>query len=147
MILLSTDDILHARIQTMGIAEHTFEVKVDGKTATWHLYDVGGTRGQRHTWAVSSIYSNPGCIVLLILILFYILSLISILQMHLYLWHPSAHSIRYIYSHILVYLYIDTILSSFLKKTQRLTESTTHSSYSRKYAQIHCLRGSISFCS
>jgi guanine nucleotide-binding protein subunit alpha len=46
----STDDILHARIQTMGVAEHRFEVPLHGRTVTWHLYDVGGARGQRHTW-------------------------------------------------------------------------------------------------
>ncbi|KAI0267725.1 G-alpha-domain-containing protein [Gloeopeniophorella convolvens] len=46
----STDDILHARIQTMGVAEHAFDVPLHGKSVTWHLYDVGGARGQRHTW-------------------------------------------------------------------------------------------------
>ncbi|KAI0300843.1 G-protein alpha subunit [Russula brevipes] len=46
----STDDILHARIQTMGVAEHLFDVPLHGRTVTWHLYDVGGARGQRHTW-------------------------------------------------------------------------------------------------
>ncbi|TFK27504.1 guanine nucleotide-binding protein alpha-1 subunit [Coprinopsis marcescibilis] len=46
----TTDDILHARIQTMGVAEHTFDVNLHGKDVTWHLYDVGGARGQRHTW-------------------------------------------------------------------------------------------------
>ncbi|TEB34588.1 guanine nucleotide-binding protein [Coprinellus micaceus] len=46
----STDDILHARIQTMGVAEHTFDVNLHGKSVTWHLYDVGGARGQRHSW-------------------------------------------------------------------------------------------------
>ena len=44
------DDILHARIQTMGVAEHIFNVDIHGKTVTWHLFDVGGARGQRHTW-------------------------------------------------------------------------------------------------
>lgn len=44
------DDILHARIQTMGVAEHLFDVPLHGRTVTWHLYDVGGARGQRHTW-------------------------------------------------------------------------------------------------
>lgn len=34
----------------MGVAEHQFEVPLHGKTVTWHLYDVGGARGQRHTW-------------------------------------------------------------------------------------------------
>ncbi|KAI9511003.1 G-alpha-domain-containing protein [Russula earlei] len=46
----STDDILHARIQTMGVSEHLFEVPLHGRSVTWHLYDVGGARGQRHTW-------------------------------------------------------------------------------------------------
>ncbi|KAI0303689.1 guanine nucleotide-binding protein [Multifurca ochricompacta] len=46
----STDDILHARIQTMGVSEHLFEVPLHGKSVTWHLYDVGGARGQRHSW-------------------------------------------------------------------------------------------------
>ncbi|CCM03094.1 uncharacterized protein FIBRA_05214 [Fibroporia radiculosa] len=44
------DDILHARIQTMGVAEHIFEVPLHGRMVTWHLFDVGGARGQRHTW-------------------------------------------------------------------------------------------------
>ncbi|KAI0058653.1 G-alpha-domain-containing protein [Artomyces pyxidatus] len=47
----STEDILHARIQTMGVAEHTFDVPLHGKAVSWHLYDVGGARGQRHSWA------------------------------------------------------------------------------------------------
>ncbi|KAF9478321.1 guanine nucleotide-binding protein [Pholiota conissans] len=46
----TTDDILHARIQTMGVAEHIFDVNIHGKSVTWHLYDVGGARGQRHSW-------------------------------------------------------------------------------------------------
>ncbi|KAF4613785.1 hypothetical protein D9613_007482 [Agrocybe pediades] len=46
----TTDDILHARIQTMGVAEHIFDVNIHGKLVTWHLFDVGGARGQRHSW-------------------------------------------------------------------------------------------------
>ena len=46
----STDDILRARLQTMGIASHEFSVQVSGRSIMWHLYDVGGARGQRHTW-------------------------------------------------------------------------------------------------
>ncbi|KAG7089367.1 hypothetical protein E1B28_011057 [Marasmius oreades] len=46
----TTDDILHARIQTMGVAEHIFDVNIHGRTVSWHLFDVGGARGQRHTW-------------------------------------------------------------------------------------------------
>jgi len=44
------DDILHARIQTMGVAEHIFDVTIHGKSVSWHLFDVGGARGQRHSW-------------------------------------------------------------------------------------------------
>lgn len=47
---LLTDDILHARIQTMGVAEHIFDVHIHGKSVSWHLFDVGGARGQRHSW-------------------------------------------------------------------------------------------------
>jgi len=46
----STDDILRSRLQTMGIASHSFSVTVNGKPILWHLYDVGGARGLRHTW-------------------------------------------------------------------------------------------------
>ncbi|TBU49747.1 G-protein alpha subunit [Dichomitus squalens] len=46
----TTEDILHARIQTMGVAEHIFDMSVHGRTVRWHLYDVGGARGQRHSW-------------------------------------------------------------------------------------------------
>jgi hypothetical protein len=34
----------------MGVAEHIFDVTIHGKSVTWHLYDVGGARGQRHSW-------------------------------------------------------------------------------------------------
>jgi len=45
-----TDDILHARVQTLGVSQHSFDVGVRGSFVPWHLYDVGGARGQRHTW-------------------------------------------------------------------------------------------------
>lgn len=48
--LTSVDDILHARIQTMGVTEHIFDVDIHGKSVSWHLFDVGGARGQRHSW-------------------------------------------------------------------------------------------------
>jgi len=48
--LPSTDDIMRARIQTMGVAEHEFEISLGPKVVKWVLYDVGGARGQRHTW-------------------------------------------------------------------------------------------------
>jgi guanine nucleotide-binding protein alpha-1 subunit len=35
----------------MGVTEHTFDVDIPNKpTVTWHIFDVGGARGQRHTW-------------------------------------------------------------------------------------------------
>lgn len=34
----------------MGVAEHIFDVNIHGKAVTWHLFDVGGARGQRHSW-------------------------------------------------------------------------------------------------
>lgn len=34
----------------MGVAEHIFDVDIHGKSVTWHLFDVGGARGQRHSW-------------------------------------------------------------------------------------------------
>ncbi|OJT15553.1 Guanine nucleotide-binding protein alpha-4 subunit [Trametes pubescens] len=48
--LPTIEDILHARIQTMGVAEHVFDMSVHGRNTRWHLFDVGGARGQRHTW-------------------------------------------------------------------------------------------------
>lgn len=40
------DDIMRARIQTMGVAEHEFEISLGPKIVKWLLYDVGGARGQ-----------------------------------------------------------------------------------------------------
>jgi guanine nucleotide-binding protein subunit alpha len=34
----------------MGVAEHVFDVNIHGKAVAWHLFDVGGARGQRHSW-------------------------------------------------------------------------------------------------
>ncbi|KIY43910.1 G-alpha-domain-containing protein [Fistulina hepatica ATCC 64428] len=59
----TTDDILHARIQTMGVAEHVFDVNIHGKSVTWHLYDVGGARGQRQSWI--SYFDNANAIIFL----------------------------------------------------------------------------------
>ena len=37
---------MRARIQTMGIAEHEFDISLGPKVVKWLLYDVGGARGQ-----------------------------------------------------------------------------------------------------
>jgi guanine nucleotide-binding protein alpha-1 subunit len=34
----------------MGVAEHIFDVNIHGKMVSWHLFDVGGARGQRQSW-------------------------------------------------------------------------------------------------
>ncbi len=60
-----TDDILHARIQTMGVAEHVFDMSVHGRTVRWHLYDVGGARGQRHSWIS---YFDDACVCFFLLL-------------------------------------------------------------------------------
>ena len=35
----------------MGVIEDTFEVNIHGKVVDWIIYDVGGARGQRQSWA------------------------------------------------------------------------------------------------
>ncbi|EIW83390.1 G-protein alpha subunit [Coniophora puteana RWD-64-598 SS2] len=48
--LPSMDDILNVRLQTLGVAEHSFDIDMYGSRYNWLLYDVGGARGQRHAW-------------------------------------------------------------------------------------------------
>jgi len=48
--LPTTDDILHVRLQTLGVTEHSFDINFGGAHYSWILYDVGGARGQRHAW-------------------------------------------------------------------------------------------------
>lgn len=48
--LPTTDDILHVRLQTLGVTEHSFDINFGGNHYSWILYDVGGARGQRHAW-------------------------------------------------------------------------------------------------
>ncbi|CCM02500.1 uncharacterized protein FIBRA_04602 [Fibroporia radiculosa] len=44
-------DILRARLQTIGVEEHTMTVEKFGEaTQHWIFYDVGGARGQRASW-------------------------------------------------------------------------------------------------
>jgi len=46
----TTEDILHVRMKTLGVVEHSLSINQAGKEYTWRMYDVGGARGQRHTW-------------------------------------------------------------------------------------------------
>ena len=43
------DDILHVRLQTLGVTEHTFDINVGGNHYTWILYDVGGAVSSWHS--------------------------------------------------------------------------------------------------
>ncbi|KAG8984029.1 hypothetical protein FRB94_007295 [Tulasnella sp. JGI-2019a] len=49
----STQDVLNARLKTLGVVEHTFKLESGGNQegGDWRIYDVGGHRDQRHTWA------------------------------------------------------------------------------------------------
>ncbi|PFH46789.1 hypothetical protein AMATHDRAFT_77514 [Amanita thiersii Skay4041] len=47
------DDVLKARLKTVGVAEYTFKMEVPAGRdygAEWRIVDVGGTRNQRPTW-------------------------------------------------------------------------------------------------
>ncbi|TDL21099.1 G-alpha-domain-containing protein [Rickenella mellea] len=43
-------DVLRARLKTLGVIEHTFTLK-GHNGIEWKIYDVGGARNQRQTWA------------------------------------------------------------------------------------------------
>jgi len=46
----SDDDIIRARLRTVGVQEHKF-VMEEGQGREWIMYDVGGTRSSRAVWA------------------------------------------------------------------------------------------------
>jgi len=43
------DDILHVRLQTLGVTEHSFDINIAGNHYTWILYDVGGAVSCYHS--------------------------------------------------------------------------------------------------
>lgn len=48
----TNDDILNARLKTVGVVEHSFQINTGGdKAVDWRIYDVGGSQSQRATWA------------------------------------------------------------------------------------------------
>ncbi|KAJ7049956.1 guanine nucleotide binding protein, alpha subunit [Mycena amicta] len=47
----SIDDVLHVRLQTVGVIEHSMHVRTVSGTYLWKIYDVGGVRSQRPAWA------------------------------------------------------------------------------------------------
>lgn len=36
------EDILHVRLQTLGVTEHSFDITIGGSQLHWLMYDVGG---------------------------------------------------------------------------------------------------------
>ncbi|KAF9245622.1 G-protein alpha subunit-domain-containing protein [Melanogaster broomeanus] len=45
-------DVLKARLKTIGIVEHTFSIpNTQHSNIDWKIYDVGGSRNQRNAWA------------------------------------------------------------------------------------------------
>ncbi|KAH7888972.1 G-protein alpha subunit [Phlebopus sp. FC_14] len=45
--LPTTVDLLNVRLQTLGVAEHSFDIELCGSRYNWLMYDVGGAR---HAW-------------------------------------------------------------------------------------------------
>ena len=41
-IIFAVDDVLHVRLQTLGVTEHSFDIDFGGGRYNWLLYDVGG---------------------------------------------------------------------------------------------------------
>ncbi|KAF9518162.1 hypothetical protein BS47DRAFT_1371160 [Hydnum rufescens UP504] len=62
---LPTDqDVLNARLKTLGSSEHVFRVdRGSEKGINWTVYDVGGARNQRHVW--TSFFDNVDSIIFL----------------------------------------------------------------------------------
>ena len=60
-IIFVVDDILHVRLQTLGVTEHSFDINYGGNHYTWILYDVGGSVSHWYTFYYSfSVDVSPG---------------------------------------------------------------------------------------
>lgn len=60
----SDDDILRARLKTLGVSEHRFKFKAGNMVAhDWKVYDVGGARSLRAAWA--PFFDNMDAIIFL----------------------------------------------------------------------------------
>ena len=125
-----SDDILHARIQTMGVAEHIFDVDIHGKSVTWHLFDVGGARGQRHSWV--PYFDDANAIIFV--------APVSAFDQVRFLFSDASLSfpfdwVSFSYLHLNVYRLAHLVFYfSTWRKTRGQTESTTHFSFLRKSA-------------
>ena len=49
----TSDDVLKARLKTVGVVEHPFTISMGSMrgNTNWVIYDVGGARNQRQAWA------------------------------------------------------------------------------------------------
>ncbi|KAF9263761.1 hypothetical protein L218DRAFT_999230 [Marasmius fiardii PR-910] len=57
----STDDVLNARLRTLGVTEYSFPVLLGGSVYEWRLFNLGAvTRGQRHAW-IPYLDDGIGC--------------------------------------------------------------------------------------
>ncbi|KAH6914231.1 guanine nucleotide-binding protein alpha-4 subunit [Coprinopsis sp. MPI-PUGE-AT-0042] len=61
----SDDDILRARLKTLGVSEHRFHLKNTGSLVSndWRVFDVGGARSLRAAWA--PFFDNMDAIIFL----------------------------------------------------------------------------------
>ncbi|KAI9452267.1 G-alpha-domain-containing protein [Russula earlei] len=60
----SDDDVLKARLKTIGVSEHKFEMEAGDQRGTqWRIVDVGGSRFQRPTWV--PFFDNVDAIIFL----------------------------------------------------------------------------------
>jgi len=49
--LPTDDDVLRARLKTVGVSEYRFHMEAGSESGTeWRIIDVGGSRSQRQTW-------------------------------------------------------------------------------------------------
>ncbi|KAJ6456405.1 guanine nucleotide binding protein, alpha subunit [Mycena sanguinolenta] len=62
----SLDDVLHVRLQTVGVIEHSMKVNTVGGSFIWRIYDVGGTRSQRPAWC--SYFDDVNALIFLVAI-------------------------------------------------------------------------------
>ena len=52
MVYRRTEDVLKARLKTLGVVEHMFTIPSGPhRGIDWKIYDVGGSRNQRQAWA------------------------------------------------------------------------------------------------
>ncbi len=45
----TNEDILYARVRTVGVAEHRYQLQFGSLMKTWRIIDVGGTKRQVRT--------------------------------------------------------------------------------------------------